>query len=739
MFKIFKYLKPFVISIVTVFALLVVQAVCDLSLPDYTSNIVNVGIQQGGIENAVPNVIRKSEFDKLVIFMTDREKNTVKESYNLLEKSKLSSNEYDKKLKQYPELKNNSLYELNTKDQEIIDSLNTILSKSIMRVESIGIAQKQGAIPNIPTNMDIWAVLPKLPETQLNEMKKQIDEKLKDVDTNIMTQAAIHYVKGEYEKIGIDTEKLQTNYIFKSGAIMLGIALISMVATVTVGFLAAKIAAGMGKNLRKDVFRKVVGFSNVEFDKFSTASLITRSTNDIQQIQMLMVMFVRMVFYAPILGAGGVIKVLDTDTSMAWIIGIAVTVILTFVSILFGLAIPRFKLVQKLVDKLNLVTRESLTGMLVIRAFGTQNIEEEKFDETNALLRKTNTFVNRVMAIMMPVMMLIMNLVTVFIVWVGAGQIDKGIMQVGDMMAFIQYSMQIIMAFLMISMLSVILPRASVSATRISEILKTDVSIKDNTKTKSFDNDKKGYIEFKNVSFKYPDAEGDILSNINFVAKPGQTTAFIGSTGSGKSTLINLIPRFFDATEGQVLVNGVDIKEVSQHELRENIGYVPQKGVLFSGTIESNIKYGAENISLDEMEKAAKIAQAKEFIMNKEEGYESSISQGGTNVSGGQKQRLSIARAIAKNAPIYIFDDSFSALDLKTDAALRKELKSEIKDATVLIVAQRISTIMQAEQIIVLDEGNVVGIGTHNELMKKCEVYNQIALSQLSKEELAHE
>ncbi|MGL5348220.1 MAG: ABC transporter ATP-binding protein [Peptostreptococcaceae bacterium] len=739
MFKIFKYLKPFVISIVTVFALLVVQAVCDLSLPDYTSNIVNVGIQQGGIENAVPNVIRKSEFDKLVIFMTDKEKDTVKESYNLLEKSKLSSSEYDKKLKQYPELKNNSLYELNTKDQEIIDSLNTILSKSIMRVESIGIAQKQGAIPNIPTNMDIWAVLPKLPETQLNEMKKQIDEKLKDVDTNIMTQAAIHYVKGEYEKIGIDTEKLQTNYIFKSGAIMLGIALISMVATVTVGFLAAKIAAGMGKNLRKDVFRKVVGFSNVEFDKFSTASLITRSTNDIQQIQMLMVMFVRMVFYAPILGAGGVIKVLDTDTSMAWIIGIAVTVILTFVSILFGLAIPRFKLVQKLVDKLNLVTRESLTGMLVIRAFGTQNIEEEKFDETNALLRKTNTFVNRVMAIMMPIMMLIMNLVTVFIVWVGAGQIDKGIMQVGDMMAFIQYSMQIIMAFLMISMLSVILPRASVSATRISEVLKTDVSIKDNTKTKSFDNDKKGYIEFKNVSFKYPDAEGDILSNINFVAKPGQTTAFIGSTGSGKSTLINLIPRFFDATEGQVLVNGVDIKEVSQYELRENIGYVPQKGVLFSGTIESNIKYGAEKISLDEMEKAAKIAQAKEFIMNKEEGYESSISQGGTNVSGGQKQRLSIARAIAKNAPIYIFDDSFSALDLKTDAALRKELKSEIKDATVLIVAQRISTIMQAEQIIVLDEGNVVGIGTHNELMKKCEVYNQIALSQLSKEELAHE
>lgn len=739
MLKILKYLKPFVVSIVTVIALLVVQAVCDLSLPDYTSNIVNVGIQQGGIENAVPNVIRETELNKIMMFMSDREKSIVKENYNLLDKDKLSASDYENKVKEYPELKNEPLYELNTKDKETKDNLNSIISKAIMSVSAVDMAQEQGAIPNVPSNIDIWTVLPELPSEQLSSLKTQIDEKLKDIDENIMAQSSVYYVKNEYEKVGIDTDKLQTNYIFKSGAIMLGIALISMAATVTVGFLAARVAAGMGRNIRKDVFRKVVRFSNVEFDKFSTASLITRSTNDIQQIQMLMVMLIRMVFYAPILGAGGVIKVLNTDTSMAWIIGIAVTVILTFVSILFGLAIPRFKKVQKLVDKLNLVTRESLTGMLVIRAFGTQKTEEERFDETNTLLRKTNTFVNRIMSMMMPIMMLIMNLVTVFIVWVGAHQVDNGVMQVGNMMAFIQYSMQIIMSFLMISMLSVILPRASVSATRISEVLNTDVSIKDPEKAKSFGDDKKGYVEFKNVSFKYPDAEDSILNDISFVAKPGQTTAFIGSTGSGKSTLINLIPRFFDVTEGEILVNGVDIKEVSQHELRENIGYVPQKGVLFSGTIESNIKYGAENISDEEMEKASKIAQATEFIMNKEERYNSPISQGGTNVSGGQKQRLSIARAIAKNAQIYIFDDSFSALDLKTDAALRKELKSEIKDATVLIVAQRISTIMNAEQIIVLDEGNMVGIGTHDELMETCEVYNQIALSQLSKEELAHE
>ncbi|CEH32939.1 ABC transporter ATP-binding protein [Romboutsia lituseburensis] len=739
MFKIFRYLKPFIVSIVAVVMLLVVQAVCDLSLPDYTSNIVNVGIQQSGIENAVPKVIRESELNKNTLFMNNSDKEKIEESYTLLDKNKLSKEEYDKEVKQYPALKKQPIYKLNTKDEATIDELNKIMSKSMMRVAGIEMASEKGAIPNIPQNMDIWTVLEQMPADQLNQMTKEIDKNINKLDDSMLTQASINSVKSEYEKVGLDVEKLQTNYIFKSGGIMLLVALISMAATVTVGFLAAKIAAGMGKNLRKDVFRKVVGFSNVEFDKFSTASLITRSTNDIQQIQTLMVMLVRMVFYAPILGIGGVIKVLDTDTSMAWIIGVAVVAILSLVSVLFALAIPRFKKVQKLVDKLNLVTRESLTGMLVIRAFGTQKIEEERFDETNGLLRKTNTFVNRIMSMMMPMMMLIMNIITILIVWVGAHNVDAGSMQVGDMMAFIQYAMQIIMSFLMISMLSVILPRASVSATRISEVLNTDISIKDTKNTKKLDESKEGYVEFKNVSFKYPDAEDDVISDINFTAKPGETTAFIGSTGSGKSTLINLIPRFFDTTSGEVLVNGVNIKEVSQHELRDKIGYVPQKGVLFSGTIDSNIRYGVQDATKEEIEKASTIAQAMEFIQDKPDRFETEIAQGGTNVSGGQKQRLSIARALAKKPRIFIFDDSFSALDLKTDAKLRRDLKPETKDSTVLIVAQRISTIMNADQIIVLDEGKMVGKGKHEELLQDCEVYKQIALSQLSKEELAHE
>lgn len=728
MFKIFKYLKPFVMSIIAVVTLLIIQAVCDLSLPDYTSNIVNVGIQQGGIENAVPKVIRKSEIDKLIIFMSESEQKEIKGNYKLVNDDK-----------KYPDIKGESVYELNTDNKEVIEGLNSIMSKNIMRVQGIEMAQKQGAIKDIPEGMDIWTVLSNMPKEQMDGLKTNIDKELDNMNESMLTQASVSYVKSEYEKVGIDTEKLQTNYIFKSGGLMLAIALISMVATVTVGFLAARIAAGMGKNLRKDVFRKVVGFSNIEFNKFSTASLITRSTNDIQQIQTLMVMLVRMVFYAPILGIGGLIKVLNTDTSMAWIIGVALIAILCVVAVLFTLALPRFKVVQQLVDKLNLVTRESLTGMLVIRAFSTQKNEEQRFDETNANLRKTNTFVNRIMTMMMPIMMLIMNIITILIVWIGAHQVDLGTMQVGDMMAFIQYAMQIIMAFLMISMLSVILPRASVSAGRINEVLSTDIAIHDSKQAKNFGKDRDGVVEFRNVSFKYPDADDEIIKNISFTAKPGQTTAFIGSTGSGKSTLINLIPRFYDVTEGEILINGIDIRDVSQHELRERIGYVPQKGVLFSGTIESNITYGLETATTADVEKASKIAQAIDFIKEKAEGFNSEIAQGGTNVSGGQKQRLSIARALAKKPKIFIFDDSFSALDLKTDAKLRKELKSETNDSTVLIVAQRISTIMNAEQIIVLDDGEMVGCGTHKELLKNCEVYNQIALSQLSKEELDHE
>ncbi len=739
MTKVLKYLKPFTLSLILVIGLLIVQATCDLSLPDYTSNIVNVGIQQDAIKNAVPTVITETELKKLMIFMDDNQKDEVSKNYKLIDKANLSKEEYDKEVKKYPLLKSEPLYKLNTTDKKEIEGLNTIMSKPLVKVSGIEAASQQGKIPNLPKGVDVFTVIENLPQAQIDEMTKEIDNKISDLDENMLTQSSIYAVKNEYEAIGINIEKLQNNYIFKSGAAMLGVALISLVATVTVGFLGARIAAGVGRSLRKDVFRKVVSFSNIEFDKFSTASLITRSTNDIQQIQNITVMLVRMVFYAPILGIGGILKVLDTDTSMAWIIGVAVIAILLVVIVLFSLAIPRFNKVQKLVDKLNLVTRESLVGMLVIRAFSNQKIEEKRFDETNKFLRKTNTFVNRIMSVMMPTMMLIMNMITILIVWVGAHNIDTGVMQVGDMMAFIQYSMQIIMSFLMLSMLSVILPRASVSAIRINEILATDVTIKDLKETKSFDNSKYGEVEFKNVSFRYPDAEDDVISNISFVAKPGQTTAFIGSTGSGKSTLINLIPRFFDVTDGEVLVNGVDIRNINQHELREEIGYVPQKAVLFSGTIDSNIRYGAKDATKEEIREAAQIAQAMEFIESKPDKFKTEISQGGTNVSGGQKQRLSIARALAKKPQIFIFDDSFSALDLKTDAKLRKELKSTTKDATVLIVAQRISTILQADQIIVLDEGKIVGIGTHNELMKNCEVYKQIALSQLSKEELDNE
>ena len=556
---------------------------------------------------------------------------------------------------------------------------------------------------------------------------------------SMVTQSAVTYVREQYKELGIDIDKVQTNYLFMAGAKMLGVALIGTIAAVIVTFIAARIAAALGRNLRKDVFNKVVGFSNAEFDRFSTASLITRTTNDIQQIMMLIVMGLRIVFYAPILGIGGIVKVVKSGAGMGWVIVVAVVSILSLVAVLFVFAIPKFKMVQKLVDKLNLVTRESLTGMLVIRAFSTEKYEEEKFERANMNLTKTNLFVNRAMSMMMPLMMFIMNGVTLLIVWVGSHRVDSGVMQVGDMMAFMQYVMQIIMAFLMISMVSVILPRALVSAGRVSEVLNTDIAIKNIENPVSFKVEEKGEIEFKNVSFKYPGADEYILKDINFKAKSGETTAFIGSTGSGKSTLINLIPRFYDVTSGEILIDGENIKNVSLHDLREKIGFVPQKGMLFSGTIESNLKYGGEHISDEYMHKAAEIAQATEFISSKESGFNTEISQGGTNVSGGQKQRLAIARALAKNSEIFIFDDSFSALDFKTDAKLRKAINEELSDSTLLIVAQRISTIMNADQILVLDEGKVVGKGIHKELMENCEVYRQIALSQLSKEELQDE
>ena len=747
MLNLLKHLKPFVGSMILAIALLFVQAICDLSLPDYMSNIVNVGIQQGGVENAVPKVIKSSEMEKLFIFMNDDEKNVVEDNYTLLDKDNLTSDEYNKYVKDYPELKNESIYKLNTKEEEKIDKLNDIFGKPMLIVSMLE-SQGFNGIPGIEamapqgvdlSTMDPFEMLSMMPQEQIDSMLSNVDEKLSDMPESMITQSATSYVKEQYKDIGINTDKLQSNYVIIAGIKMVGIALISMVATVVVSFIAARVAAALGRNLRKDVFNKVVGFSNAEFDEFSTASLITRTTNDIQQIIMLVVMGLRIVFYAPILGIGGVIKVINTGASMGWVIAVALISILLLVIVLFSFAMPKFKSVQKLVDRVNLVTRESLTGMLVISAFTTQKYEEEKFEVANKNLTRTNLFVNRVMTVMMPLMMFIMNVITLLIVWVGSHRIDEGIMQVGTMMAFMQYTMQIIMAFLMISMVSVILPRAMVSAQRVSEVLNVDVAIKDSEKLQMFNDDEKGTIEFKNVSFRYPGADEDVISNVSFKAFPGETTAFIGSTGSGKSTLINLIPRFYDTTEGEILIDGVNIKSVSQYDLREKIGFIPQKGLLFSGTIESNLKYGGDHITDEDMIKASEIAQAMEFINSKEEGFNTEIAQGGTNVSGGQKQRLAIARAIAKKPEVFIFDDSFSALDFKTDAKLRKAINTELKESTLLIVAQRISTIMNANQIIVLDEGKVVGKGTHKELMENCEVYQQIALSQLSKEELSNE
>lgn len=739
MLKLIKHLRPFVFSIILIIGLLLVQAYCDLALPDYMSKIVNNGIQQGGIESAVPKAIRKTEVDKLNLFMADHEKEVFNKNYTLYQPGDASQKDYTRLVKDYPVLKNEAVYILNTTDKATLDALNKMLGKPMLVV--YGISQnKFGAMGDqekaFPAGTDPFAVLLKLPPEQLAPMKEKIDSQFSTMPESMITQSAIEYIKVEYKALGIDTNKIQENYLLLSGLTMLLIALLSMAATVVVGYLAARVSAGLGRNLRLNIFKKVESFSNTEFDKYSTASLITRTTNDIQQVQMFMVIMLRMVFYAPILGVGGVLKVLNTQTNMGWIIALAVMIILSVIIVMFSIAIPKFKIVQKLVDRLNLVTRESLVGLLVIRAFNTQKHEEERFDKANQDLTKVNLFINRTMSLMMPMMMLIMNGISLLIVWVSSHQVDAGTMQVGDMMAFIQYTMQIIMSFLMISMVSVFLPRASVSAQRIDEVLQVKPVINDPGSPKTFDAHVKGSVEFNNVSFRYPGAEDDVLNDICFTAKRGQTTAFIGSTGSGKSTLINLIPRFYDVTQGEISIDGLDIRQVSQRDLREKIGYVPQKGSLFSGTIESNLRYGDENASDEDLKHAAKIAQAMDFISEKPLGFSEPISQGGTNVSGGQKQRLSIARALIKKPEIYIFDDSFSALDFKTDSNLRKALKAETSDSVVLIVAQRVSTIMHADQIIVLEDGRIVGKGTHKELLETCTVYKEIASSQLSKEEL---
>jgi ATP-binding cassette subfamily B multidrug efflux pump len=718
MLKLLKYLKKSVVPIIVVIGLLVIQAMCDLSLPSYTSDIVNIGIQQGGIDTPIPEVIRKSQLDKVCLFLTEDEKEQVNKSFSSVQEAETEKYEVNE---------GDTVLKLTQPDE--LGSARDSLMKAMLSLYMMENGESQADIQ----------ISASVTEEQIVAMREQIWQQFDGMEGSILEQSAVAAVKAEYQALGIDMDDLQIQYILWSGLKMLGISLISVLAAVMVGLLASRVAASLGRDLREQVFGKVLSFSNVEFNKFSTASLITRSTNDIQQIQLLFVLVLRIVIYAPIMGVGGVIKVLNTNTSMTWIIGLSVLLIMLVVAFLFGVVMPRFKLMQKLIDRLNLVTREILTGLSVIRAFSREKYEEKRFDKANIDLTKTNLFVNRVMSCMMPLMMLIMNLTTVLIVWAGGHGVDSGNMQVGDMMAFIQYTMQIIMAFLMISMVSIMLPRASVSALRIDEVLTTDVSIKDEEKTEVFSDRNKGIVEFKNVSFSYPGADEEVLTDISFTARPGETTAVIGSTGSGKSTLVNLIPRFYDVTSGEIRVDGINIKKVSMHDLRDKLGYVPQKGVLFSGTIESNIKFSDESLDDEQMKKAAEIAQALEFIEEKPKRFQSDISQGGSNVSGGQKQRLSIARAIAKSPEIYIFDDSFSALDYKTDVTLRRALKKETAESTVIIVAQRISTILNADQILVLDEGRLAGIGTHKELLKNCEVYRQIAYSQLSKEELDNE
>ena len=733
--KLFKFLKPYAAAVAAIICILVVQAYCDLSLPTYTSDIVNVGIQQGGIDEALPDTISKKDLNHLLLLVPSDRQKTVKNAYTE------SVEKYDY---------NGTVMELKAsvkEDEKKMDRLSEILGKPMLmaagfdsgsdmtqKIEEQMRTQMSG-IPNVD-KMDIYDMLEFMGAEGRNALIGQMDQQMDSMQDSMIAQAAAGYIKDAYTHIGIDTDQIETTYILRTGAKMLALAFLGMAASILVGLLASRVGAGVGRRLRENVFRKVVGFSNAEFDKFSTASLITRSTNDIQQIQLLLVMILRMVLYAPIMAIGGIWKVFHTNVDMSWIIGLAVAVIIVIVGFLFLVVMPKFKLIQNQVDKLNLVSREILTGLSVIRAFGTQKYEEERFDDANKALTKTNLFVNRAMTFMMPLMMFVMNSIAVLIVWVGGHSINDGAMQVGDMMAFIQYTMQIIMAFLMICMISVMLPRAAVSAGRVDEVLTSETMIHDPKNPSHIPEEGKGKIVFDHVSFRYPGAEEDVLHDISFTAEPGKTTAFIGSTGCGKSTLVNLIPRFYDVTDGKITIDGKDIRNVSQHELREKLGYVPQKAVLFSGDVASNILYGNPDGSEAEMTEAATIAQATEFIEQKKKKYKSTISQGGSNVSGGQKQRLSIARAIAKHPDVYIFDDSFSALDYKTDATLRTKLKEKTSESTVMIVAQRISTILHADQIIVLDDGQIVGKGTHKELLKNCEAYYQIASSQLSEKEL---
>ncbi len=726
MTKIMKYLKPYWLSIVLALGLLFGQATCELTMPDYMQNIVNTGIQNGGIESGVYEQVRESTFNSYVMFATDSEKDLMTSSYKLVTPSKATKEEKTR----IPALKTENVYLLKHISEEKEEKLSSTLTLLQMTMVEVSKDAKENNV-QIPQLLMMNGI-----DTYRKAAKSEIS-KLGD---STVTSMSSQFLKKEYSNLGMDMEKIQQDYIIYSGLKMLGYALGSALCAILVGFLASRIAAGFSKDLREAVFEKVTHFSNENLNTFSTSSLITRTTNDIQQLQMTVAMFLRIVMYAPIIGIGAILHVIESGANMTWILALCVVIILSVVFAIFMIVMPKFKIMQKMIDKMNSVVRELLDGMLVIRAFNNEHLEEAKFDKANKDITSISLFTTRAMAFMMPIMMFLMNGTTLMILWFGSKQVDAGIIQVGSIMAFMQYAMQVIMAFLMITMVAIMLPRANVSALRIHEVLSSDITVKDKEKTCDFSSNMRGVVSFKDVSFRYPGADEDVLSHISFETKPGETTAFIGSTGSGKSTLINLVPRFYDVTSGSICVDGVDIRDVKQADLRSHIGYVPQKGMLLSGDIESNLLYSKKDANAKDIESALAISQSTEFVSKKPEGIHSEISQGGTNVSGGQRQRLSIARAIVRKPEIYIFDDSFSALDFKTDAKLREALAKSCKEtkSTVLLVAQRISSILHADQIIVLDEGKMVGKGTHAELMESCDVYQQIASSQLTKEELAN-
>ncbi len=763
MTRIAKYLKPYLLLLSVAVVLLFVQAYTNLALPDYMSDIVNVGIQQGGIDTSAAEAVRASEMGKLTLFMRKNESEEVLSAYRLIKPGSPESKEY---VSRYPAVSKEAVYVRKNISPAEVKKIEPIMARAFILVEAVreakthperlkmffkrlgtnssnsgsgnlgGMGGSVGNLAQLSTGGDLFSLLESMPLEYREGMLNSIEEKFASMDVKMLKQMAARPIRKEYKALGMDTERLQMSYMLHIGLIMLIFTIISAVAAISTRYLSARIGAGFARDLRFALFERVEKFGILEFDKFSTASLITRTTNDIMQIQMVTIMIINMVFYAPIIGIGGVIRAFQKSTSMWWIIALAVGVLVVIIVSVYRFSVPKFKLLQRLMDRLNLVSREALSGMMVIRAFNRQSYEEERFDGVNRDLTRTMLFINRLMAVMMPLMMLILNGLSILIIWIGAKQIENSSMQVGDMMAFMQYAMQIVFAFLILSLMFIMLPRAAVSAKRVSEVLETEPLVKNPTSPEPLSSDFDGTVEFKNVSFRYPEAEEDVIHNVSFKAEKGKTTAFIGTTGSGKSTIVHLIMRFIDATEGRVYVGGHDVKRVDQHELRDRIGYVPQKAWLFQGTVESNLRYGDENASDEILEKASRIAQAYDFIRSFPEGMKTEISQGGGNVSGGQKQRLSIARALVKDAPIYIFDESFSALDFKTASNLMRALKAQTGSATVLIVTQRVAAVKNADRIIVLNEGRVVGSGTHRELMEKCHIYREIATSQLSEEEL---